>query len=356
MPGLQQIFGSPPLAMYELSSEVTTVGRHEDCDIVLDSPAISRCHARVYLIDGRCFVEDNHSRNGTMLNGTPVHSRTPLNDGDEVEFSTLPFRFVEDTAALQPGRGSGSQPEILRVNAGSSQATAHPFSSQTVIAGDRVPLIDSDGSARIHDSRIRHQLAAEEFSHPERAVRFSSGLEMMSLLQTLRTSASLPRLADACATGLLNLFPSASQVAILNSPPEAKCFEVLATKSRIADVGVKVALPVVRQCRMNSVALCCSDRTVAVGGRESTPVSLLVAPCLRADSAVTAVIQLTFFGPSSRIDENTLALLLVLAQVFAVSADLLSFGQATEADSDQLGARETEDLDAVVASDENPET
>jgi len=52
------------------------VGRHENCDIVLPSASVSREHARIFVRDGRCFIEDRESANGVQVDGQPVtHSR-----------------------------------------------------------------------------------------------------------------------------------------------------------------------------------------------------------------------------------------------------------------------------------------
>ena len=54
---------------YMLDGERAILGRHPDCDIVLDAGAVSRQHAQIRVIDGEYFVEDLHSRNGTFVNG-----------------------------------------------------------------------------------------------------------------------------------------------------------------------------------------------------------------------------------------------------------------------------------------------
>jgi len=44
------------------------IGRSVDSDLVLEHPSVSRQHARVERAeDGRLFVQDKHSRNGTFL-------------------------------------------------------------------------------------------------------------------------------------------------------------------------------------------------------------------------------------------------------------------------------------------------
>jgi pSer/pThr/pTyr-binding forkhead associated (FHA) protein len=61
----------------ELKDSIS-IGRDATNDVVLDSSSISREHAGVTLQDGRWYLEDRGSFNGTYLNGTRVVPGTPL--------------------------------------------------------------------------------------------------------------------------------------------------------------------------------------------------------------------------------------------------------------------------------------
>ncbi len=69
------------------------LGRHPACDIVLQSAAVSRHHARIVNVGDAYYLEDLHSRNGTFLNGRPVGQRQLLSDNDEVGICDLAFAF-----------------------------------------------------------------------------------------------------------------------------------------------------------------------------------------------------------------------------------------------------------------------
>jgi pSer/pThr/pTyr-binding forkhead associated (FHA) protein len=62
---------------HELKGSVT-IGRGSENDLVISSSAVSRTHAAVVLRQGRWYVEDRGSYNGTFLNGTRVNPGTPL--------------------------------------------------------------------------------------------------------------------------------------------------------------------------------------------------------------------------------------------------------------------------------------
>lgn len=71
---------------YAIVGELT-VGRAGGCAIVLpDDTFISQVHARVFLRDGRVWVEDLGSTNGTFLNRERLTTPTRLRRGDRVQF------------------------------------------------------------------------------------------------------------------------------------------------------------------------------------------------------------------------------------------------------------------------------
>ena len=58
--------------------EAVTIGRDVKNDLTFASPTVSREHAALSFRDGRWYVEDRGSFNGTFLNGTRVQPGTPL--------------------------------------------------------------------------------------------------------------------------------------------------------------------------------------------------------------------------------------------------------------------------------------
>jgi hypothetical protein len=62
---------------------------------------VSRRHARIYVREGVCFIEDLDSTNGTFLNGERITPYLPyaFQDGDVLTFGTLRLEFNILTAA-----------------------------------------------------------------------------------------------------------------------------------------------------------------------------------------------------------------------------------------------------------------
>jgi sigma-B regulation protein RsbU (phosphoserine phosphatase) len=66
-----------------LAKESSTVGRSDECDVVIPDFRVSRLHARIHQENGNFFVEDAGSRHGTFVNGTRCQ-RSQLNNRDVI--------------------------------------------------------------------------------------------------------------------------------------------------------------------------------------------------------------------------------------------------------------------------------
>ncbi|MGH8430639.1 MAG: FHA domain-containing protein, partial [Solimonas sp.] len=69
------------------------VGRAADATISIDSPGVSRYHARFTLSGAGATVEDLGSKNGTHVNGRRISEPVTLADGDEVRLGVIVLTF-----------------------------------------------------------------------------------------------------------------------------------------------------------------------------------------------------------------------------------------------------------------------
>lgn len=76
--------GPQPHQSYEITQEVTTLGRDIASDIVMNDRETSRHHLRLLRSDDSVAVEDLGSTNGTFANGKRISGLTPLQDGDMI--------------------------------------------------------------------------------------------------------------------------------------------------------------------------------------------------------------------------------------------------------------------------------
>ncbi|HET7218591.1 MAG TPA: FHA domain-containing protein [Vicinamibacterales bacterium] len=79
------------------------IGREPGASIRLDSPRVSRTHARLVRRGRDASIEDLGSKNGTFVRGARITEQTPLQDGDEVQIGPIAFRFrIVDAPAKAP--------------------------------------------------------------------------------------------------------------------------------------------------------------------------------------------------------------------------------------------------------------
>ena len=70
-----------------------TIGRDPGCDIVSNSPFVSRRHIRIISRSGRYFAEDMGTHAGTYLNGIPLTGSAMLQEGDCLSVCDQNFYF-----------------------------------------------------------------------------------------------------------------------------------------------------------------------------------------------------------------------------------------------------------------------
>ncbi len=80
-----------------------TVGREDDCGLVIKMGVISRLHAQLFTRDGQLWIEDPGSTNGTFINGRRITKATPLTAQDLIGFDAITYRVVPLDAAGKPG-------------------------------------------------------------------------------------------------------------------------------------------------------------------------------------------------------------------------------------------------------------
>ena len=82
-----------------LREAALAIGRGKDRDLMLDSPAVSRQHAKLEARGHSLIVEDLGSANGTLLNGQRIAGPEALHEGDEVRIGDFVLRLRRDAMA-----------------------------------------------------------------------------------------------------------------------------------------------------------------------------------------------------------------------------------------------------------------
>jgi DNA-binding winged helix-turn-helix (wHTH) protein len=76
-----------------LGDGVNVIGRAFDAAVQVDSPGVSRHHARIVVSGDGAVVEDLGSKNGTMLNDEQLAAPKGLADGDRIRLGVVVLTF-----------------------------------------------------------------------------------------------------------------------------------------------------------------------------------------------------------------------------------------------------------------------
>jgi pSer/pThr/pTyr-binding forkhead associated (FHA) protein len=105
------------------------IGRSQSSDIELPSDNVSRQHARLYTVDGRCYIEDLKSANGVYVNGRRITEVHAIQRAAKVKIGDY-FLHIEALAEEEEA------PVYFRL-AGLSE----PMAGETVTVDKRVSLV-----------------------------------------------------------------------------------------------------------------------------------------------------------------------------------------------------------------------
>jgi len=121
--------------LIEVPAGELRIGRELDCGVRLDDAGVSRHHIRVVRRGDEVFVEDLGSRNGTLLNGSPIGAPVRVRDGDVIAISTrlLTVRVNPVRRAKRVTLGQGEERDRSAAHA----VTVPPIHTQPIGIPDR---------------------------------------------------------------------------------------------------------------------------------------------------------------------------------------------------------------------------
>ncbi|HEV3022757.1 MAG TPA: sigma 54-interacting transcriptional regulator [Pirellulales bacterium] len=101
-----------------IPGQSVTVGRAPTNQIVIKDERCSRCHAELFITEGRWTLRDLDSRNGTSLGGTLIQGDVALTPGDVIRIGNSQLAFVHDLSKAFPdSSGVGALGELPTVDA-----------------------------------------------------------------------------------------------------------------------------------------------------------------------------------------------------------------------------------------------
>ncbi|MCA9214911.1 MAG: SpoIIE family protein phosphatase [Planctomycetales bacterium] len=288
---------------HELTKAEYVLGRHPDCDIVVDAGAVSRQHARLFREGPKFFVEDMQSRNGTYVNGRMIYDRHGLSDGDQIRVCDVSFTFHQETSTL-----------------GSSH-------NMTV-------LVD-DTNAPTHSTVWSKLDVTSEDSH----LRFSASPEaklqaLLEITRSLGKSLSLDQVLPQVLNSLFKVFLQADRGSIILRDDRGNLIPRW-TKVRRDTTGetIRISKTIVNEVISSKQAILSADAASDERFDMSESIadfhirSLICAPLVDSDGDVFGVIQIDTKDQRKRFREEDLE---VLGSVAVQAATAINNAQLHE--------------------------
>ena len=79
---------------YPVVSREASIGRHKNCDIILNYPAVSRFHAVISCGRDGWYLKPLGNDSRTLVNGAEVEKTALLPDGSKITFGNVNVYFV----------------------------------------------------------------------------------------------------------------------------------------------------------------------------------------------------------------------------------------------------------------------
>ena len=320
------------------------LGRGTDNAIQLDDPLASRDHACIRQHETRFFLEDLHSRNGTILGSIKLcpASECELTNGDKISIGNTRFRFnandmpvVDQQSETEhpPDPGDAQAlPETQRHSRSNPTLTLHLFDEN----------IEGPHILATRDAVLDPRAMVTQISHPDREAEhlYRRLYAMCQISFATGTYTDLPTVMATLLDGLFELYPKAERALILLPESDDGELVPVAAKSRrdppdTSDTAISstiVQMILKQKCAILSSDALSDPRFKSQDSVVDYAIRCLMCAPLLVGERCLGLIQLdSALGPHSFTDHDLEVLIAVAAQAALVvqQAQLLDELRAT---------------------------
>ncbi len=131
--------GPNPGTVFELTKEVSLIGRDVTNDVVVGDAEVSRQHSRITRTPGGYVLEDLGSTNGTFVNGERLVAPRVMNPGDLValgETVSLTFDAIAPEAAATVAQPAATAEPAKKAPGGGAKPAAQAQPASAPISAD----------------------------------------------------------------------------------------------------------------------------------------------------------------------------------------------------------------------------
>jgi pSer/pThr/pTyr-binding forkhead associated (FHA) protein len=167
------------------------VGRDATCHLRPASPAVSKRHCAVVVREGKVFVRDLKSTNGTIVNDQPVAGEIEVKDGDKLQIGPLNLVIRIERRAAAPAPAPAAKKPKARGQAIDEDSVADMLlEMDEEESGSEVELDEGTvpGGATLFDAPAVP--TAEEEAKPEEPAKPASKYEQVKAEQAGTSAAA----------------------------------------------------------------------------------------------------------------------------------------------------------------------
>lgn len=203
------------------------LGRGPLADLEVRDAAVSRRHAQISVQDGRCFLSDLGSGNGTWLNGVRLTDPKALTDGDEIRLGGVTMVFVAGDQRAPGSSSTGGRRAAGRPDRTGSSGLRVAITADAADSGSRSVIMPFAGLKTHGGTRL-----AEEVARLQRRLDFFRDASRI-LARTLDQS----ELLDELLGRVMAVLPQADRAFIVLWQEETNGFVPLAARTRDGSVA-----------------------------------------------------------------------------------------------------------------------
>jgi serine phosphatase RsbU (regulator of sigma subunit) len=312
---LEALSGTAAGEQYKLNVEKSVMGRHPDCQIIIDSGAVSRQHAQILMVGNDYFIEDLKSRNGTFVNDHLISERTALNDGDMIRICDLDYAFHRKLTSQNSKTVDGT---------GGNQ-TVSDFGFGVVMDED-----EEEGNS-VGRSSVMSRLDLSQNSNGGFRIAANAEAKLRAVLEitqnlggALSLEAVLPKLLDS----LFKIFLQADRGVVALKSKDGKIVP-RAVKLRRGgdDETIRLSRTIVNQVLESKQAILSADAATDERFELSQSIadfrirSMMCAPLISSNGEALGLIQIDSLDQRQRFQEDDLEVLVGVATQSAFAID-----------------------------------
>jgi sigma-B regulation protein RsbU (phosphoserine phosphatase) len=303
---LELLSGEQAGTRYPLNGDKSILGRHPDCQIVIDVGAVSRQHATITHDAKGYWIEDLKSRNGTFVNDVQISGRVALKPDDRIKICDYEFGFQRTAPDIKQTFTAGRTLSDFGFGVLMDEdETADGTPSDEVQNGvlSKLDLRSGfDGTLRLT-------------SNPE--VKLRALLEItQSLGRTFSNETVLPKLLDS----LFKIFMQADRGVVALKTKEGKIVP-MAVKTRRGgeDESIRLSRTLVNEVLNSKQAILSKNTADDARFDMSQSItdfhirSLVCAPLINSEGEVLGLIQLDSLDTRSQFQSEDLEVLAAVA-------------------------------------------